>query len=103
MIINCNYIQQDGKKKYFKRSELIAKETETLQSAVNKNTTNETEEPESQGSVSNKKDHQLSRPEVIRRLRERCEPILLFGESELVAFQRLRKCEILEPEANRVS
>ncbi|KAF7994393.1 hypothetical protein HCN44_003865 [Aphidius gifuensis] len=91
----------DGKKKYFKRSELLAKETATLQSDVNKNTTNEKEKPESQDSVSNKKDHQLSRPEVIRRLRERCEPILLFGESELVAFQRLRKCEILEPEANK--
>ena len=40
---------------------------------------------------------------MIRRLRERGEPILLFGESEIEAFKRLRKCEILEPEVNKVS
>lgn len=47
-------------------------------------------------------EHLLSRQEVIRRLRERAEPILLFGESEIEAFKRLRKCEILEPEVNKV-
>jgi len=47
-------------------------------------------------------EHLLSRQEVIRRLRERGEPILLFGESEIEAFKRLRKCEILEPEVNKV-
>lgn len=46
---------------------------------------------------------ELPRREVIRRLRDRGEPILLFGESELQAFQRLRRCEILEPEMNKVS
>lgn len=44
----------------------------------------------------------LPRHEVIKRLRERNEPILLFGESEIEAFKRLRKCEILEPEVNKV-
>lgn len=44
----------------------------------------------------------LPRNEVITRLRERGEPILLFGESEVDAFKRLRKCEISEPEVNRV-
>lgn len=43
----------------------------------------------------------MSRNEVTRRLRERCEPILLYGESELDAFRRLRQCEISEPEINR--
>lgn len=43
----------------------------------------------------------LPRPEVIRRLRERCEPILLYAESELDAFRRLRQSEISEPEINR--
>jgi len=43
----------------------------------------------------------LSRREVIRRFRERGEPITLFGENELEAFKRLRKLEILEPEVNR--
>ncbi|ODM93416.1 Pre-mRNA-splicing factor 18 [Orchesella cincta] len=44
---------------------------------------------------------QLSRREVMRRLRERGEPILLYGETEMEAFKRLRKLEILEPEVNR--
>lgn len=44
----------------------------------------------------------LPRHEVISRLRDRAEPILLFGESELDAFKRLRKCEISEPEMNKV-
>jgi len=47
-------------------------------------------------------EHLLSRQEVIRRLRERGEPILLFNETYKEAFQRLRKCEILEPEVNKV-
>lgn len=50
----------------------------------------------------NDSDKILSRKEVIRRLRDRGEPILLFGESELQAFNRLRRCEILEPELNKV-
>lgn len=44
----------------------------------------------------------LPRTEVIKRLRERGHPILLFGESELQSFKRLRRIEIQEPEANRV-
>lgn len=44
----------------------------------------------------------LPRQEVILRLRDREEPILLFGETETDAFKRLRKCELLEPEINRV-
>jgi len=43
----------------------------------------------------------LSRREVLRRLRERGEPILLFGETEEESSKRLRKLEILEPEVNR--
>lgn len=38
---------------------------------------------------------------MIRRLRERQEPIVLFGETEAEAFQRLRRLEILEPEVDR--
>lgn len=45
----------------------------------------------------------LPRREVIRRLRERGEPITMFGESEIDSFQRLRQCEIQEPEINKVS
>lgn len=43
----------------------------------------------------------LPRPEVVRRLRERLEPVLLFGETELDAFKRLRESEISGPEVNR--
>lgn len=39
--------------------------------------------------------------QVIKRLRERMEPISLFGESSTDAFKRLRRLEILEPEINR--
>lgn len=42
----------------------------------------------------------MPRIEVIRRLRDRGEPIFLFGESDLDAFQRLRHIEITQPEAN---
>lgn len=45
----------------------------------------------------------LPRQEVIKRLRERGHPIWLFGENELNSFKRLRRIEIQEPEANRVS
>lgn len=45
----------------------------------------------------------LPRAEVIKRLRERAHPIILFGESELQSFKRLRRIEIQEPEANRVN
>ncbi|KAM5172030.1 pre-mRNA-splicing factor 18 [Mantella aurantiaca] len=39
--------------------------------------------------------------EVIRRLRERGEPIRLYGETDYDSFQRLRKIEILTPEVNK--
>lgn len=41
----------------------------------------------------------LSRKEVIKRLRERGEPIRLFGESDEDAYNRLRHLEISEPDA----
>uniref|UniRef100_A0A2P2HZQ6 Pre-mRNA-splicing factor 18 n=1 Tax=Hirondellea gigas TaxID=1518452 RepID=A0A2P2HZQ6_9CRUS len=44
---------------------------------------------------------ELARAEVVRRLREREQPIMVFGESETVAFRRLRRLEITEPEINR--
>jgi len=40
----------------------------------------------------------LPRVEVIRRLRDRHEPILLFGEAEEDACKRLRQLELDEPE-----
>lgn len=43
----------------------------------------------------------LPRSEVIRRLRSREQPIIMFGETELDAFRRLRKLEIQEPETSK--
>lgn len=63
-------------------------------STVNKQESVESEQMESVG---------LPRAEVIKRLRERGHPILLYAENELQSFKRLRRIEIQEPEANRVS
>lgn len=43
----------------------------------------------------------LSRSEVVRKLRERGEPVMLYGESEMDACARLRQLEISAPEVNR--
>ncbi|KFP91179.1 Pre-mRNA-splicing factor 18, partial [Apaloderma vittatum] len=99
-----------GKKKYFKRSELAKKEEEAyFQRCGNKVQQQEEEEKPVTSSnpvlelelAEEKLPMTLSRQEVIRRLRERAEPIRLFGETDYDAFQRLRKIEILAPEVNK--
>ena len=40
---------------------------------------------------------------MIRHLRERGEPIILFGETESEAYQRLKKLEMTMPEVLKVS
>ncbi|XP_052585368.1 pre-mRNA-splicing factor 18 isoform X3 [Peromyscus californicus insignis] len=106
-------------KKYFKRSELAKKEEEAYFERCGYKPINE----KPSGEIQPKEDDQkpltssnpvlelelaeeklpmtLSRQEVIRRLRERGEPIRLFGETDYDAFQRLRKIEILTPEVNK--
>ncbi|XP_039617438.1 pre-mRNA-splicing factor 18 isoform X3 [Polypterus senegalus] len=105
-------------KKSFKRSELIKKEEESYYERSGYKIINE--KPAEQVFKKNDKDEPstsnqvlelelteeklpmtLSRQEVIKRLRERGEPIRLFGESDYDAFQRLRKIEILTPEVNK--
>ncbi|XP_045479237.1 pre-mRNA-splicing factor 18 [Harmonia axyridis] len=89
-------------KKYFSKGDFIAKEREEyikkfglpLQGEEKTSVENKSDSAES-----NVDDHLLPRQEVITRLRDREEPILLFGETELDAFKRLRKDELLEPEA----
>ncbi|CAL8088873.1 unnamed protein product [Orchesella dallaii] len=114
-----------GDKKYFKRGELMAKHeedylrrhgiikaTQAKNEAVSSShhsssSVDKDKEPKdgegghatSEGKIDDLP--QLSRREVMRRLRERGEPILLFSETEMEAFKRLRKLEILEPEVNR--
>ncbi|XP_075000055.1 pre-mRNA-splicing factor 18 isoform X2 [Calonectris borealis] len=99
-----------GNKKYFKRSELAKKEEEAYFQRCGYKVQQEEEEEKPLTSsnpvlelelAEEKLPMTLSRQEVIRRLRERGEPIRLFGETDYDAFQRLRKIEILAPEVNK--
>ncbi|XP_052007815.1 pre-mRNA-splicing factor 18 isoform X1 [Xyrauchen texanus] len=108
----------DDTKKYFKRADLARKEEEDYFRRCGYKVSNEhpvrqlEELEEAHPSTSSnpvlelelteeKLPMTLSRQEVIRRLRERGEPIRLFSESDYDAFQRLRKIEILAPEVNK--
>lgn len=103
-----NVLEPD--KKYFKRGEAQKKEVEEI---LKKRTKQEAEgspyfsglgtdesSQDSSAEVVNAAERKipLSRKEVIRRLRERCEPIRLFGEDDYESFQRLKKHEMQEPE-----
>lgn len=93
-------------KKYFKRGDLAARDAEEYRQRYGLSEEgggSQRAAPLSQPDAAN--DHsgttQLARTEVVRRLRDRAEPVLLFAETELEAFHRLRRLEILEPEVNR--
>lgn len=99
-----------GEKKFFKRGDLAEKEREEYDKKHN--IQREPSVPEAQRRISisdldnigpdkDKLPMTLSRQEVIKRLRERDEPIRLFAESDYEAFQRLRKLEIMAPEINK--
>ncbi|KAK2084435.1 Pre-mRNA-splicing factor 18 [Saguinus oedipus] len=97
-------------KKYFKRSELAKKEEEAYfeRCGYKIQPQEEDQKPLTSSNpvlelelAEEKLPMTLSRQEVIRRLRERGEPIRLFGETDYDAFQRLRKIEILTPEVNK--
>ncbi|XP_015364740.1 PREDICTED: pre-mRNA-splicing factor 18 [Diuraphis noxia] len=103
---NANLLNPN--RKFFKRSDLLNKEREEylkkstikiegLENPVEKQSSGSGDE--SNSSTSEK--HTLSRKEVIRRLRDRGEPITMFGESELDSFKRLRRSELAEPESNK--
>ncbi|KAL5236391.1 hypothetical protein ACI65C_003801 [Semiaphis heraclei] len=103
---NANLLNPN--KKFFKRSDLLNKEREEylkkstikiegLENPVEKQSPGSGDE----GNSSTSEKHTLSRKEVIRRLRDRGEPITLFGESELDSFKRLRRSELAEPESNK--
>ncbi|KAK7151845.1 hypothetical protein R3I94_008255 [Phoxinus phoxinus] len=109
----------DDSKKYFKRADLARKEEEEYYRRCGYKVSNEqpvrqldkTEDVEPPSTSANpalelelteeKLPMTLSRQEAVRRLRERGEPVRLFGESDYDAFQRLRKIEILAPEVNK--
>ncbi|XP_015917490.1 pre-mRNA-splicing factor 18 [Parasteatoda tepidariorum] len=93
-------------KKYFKRGDLIKQVEEDYwkkhypQQEDNEISENEKKQA-AESSKSKESENALPRKEVVRRLRERQEPIILYGETEFEAFQRLRRLEILEPEVDR--
>ncbi|OAD54631.1 Pre-mRNA-splicing factor 18, partial [Eufriesea mexicana] len=90
--------------KYFRRGELIAKgqEVKEIQKSNDEDVKINTTQWQKDSVADDSSEHlTLPRHEVVRRLRERSEPILLFGESEIEAFKRLRRCEILEPDVNK--
>ncbi|XP_031726567.1 pre-mRNA-splicing factor 18 isoform X1 [Anarrhichthys ocellatus] len=107
----------DDSKTFFKRSDLARKEEEDYfrrcgykvqrESPVSQIAKKEDEPSTSANPVlemeltEEKLPMTLSRQEVVRRLRERGEPVRMFGESDYEAFQRLRKIEILTPEVNK--
>lgn len=95
------------KKKYFNRGELLKQQEEEYWNKhcpqKDEHEINESEKRKSGESSLLLKESEgtLPRKEVVRRLRERQEPVLLFGETETGSFQRLRRLEILEPEVDR--
>jgi len=96
-------------KKYFKRGDLAAVEQaeylskygpnkEDIEELARKKSENE----EKEAVVINDALYPLPREEVIRRLREKLEPIILFGETENEANLRMRALEIGEPDNARL-
>lgn len=102
-------------KKYFRRGELAAKQAEEykkkqeekLKEKEEKSGKRAAEDENIFSRFKKKKDGGdeksalIPREEVIRRLRERGEPIRLFGESDEEACQRLRIIEMHAPEINK--
>lgn len=99
-------------KTYFKRGELAAKQEEEYWrkhkrlKIAEEEAAKSSDDPERKSADDEVKKEQkegamLPRKEVIRRLRERDEPVRLFGESDFESFQRLKKLEILTPEINK--
>ncbi|KAK2710512.1 hypothetical protein QYM36_011892 [Artemia franciscana] len=90
-------------KKYFRRADLVAKQEEDYLKRHGLSTTKRGEDVGNEKDVCAAKEEdveasELPRKEVMRRLRDRNEPITLFGELEIDSFRRLRRLEIQEPE-----
>lgn len=94
-------------KKYFKRGELAAKQTEEYlrkhypqHLEANSEKTEELSVKASGKGRTDEEKNQQPRKEVIRKLRERGEPITLFGETHYESYLRLRKLESQMPDAS---
>lgn len=101
-------------KKYFRRGDLVAKQAEDYRKKQEERLQQKEERAGKRAAdddifaaFKRKKDENeaksalIPREEVIRRLRERGEPIRLFAESDEEACQRLRRIEMLAPEINK--
>lgn len=95
-----------SERKHFKREELIKLEEKeyyeksnlkVLNEQINENKTEKNEK----SNKTTKDEIIFPRKEVIRRLRDRNEPILLFGESEHDAFLRLKHLELINPDLTK--
>lgn len=99
-----------GGKKYFSKGDLSAKlEEEYWRKNKRLKKDNDDDVAAAAGPSTSKDDNKkkedeatiLPRKEVIRRLRERDEPITLFNETEMEAYKRLRQLEILQPDPEK--
>ena len=96
----------NDKKKFFKRSDLLQREEEDVrqQQREQREQQQQHEEGNQQPVVSDQQQHEtqaafsMDRKDVIRKLREFSQPILLFGESEADACKRLIEIETREPD-----
>lgn len=95
-------MKQQNNKKYFKRSDLLAMEQKTINNPNSSSSVNNSSNTTLSDDLIQDNTQVLPRAEVIKKLRERVEPILLFAETEIDSFKRLRKSEILTPEINKV-
>ncbi|CAF0825903.1 unnamed protein product [Rotaria sp. Silwood1] len=91
-------------KKFFRRGDLEAKHDEEYwkkyysKSDNSNKASTSTEDTNEKTTIPNEKFQLPSRPDVIKKLRERNQPIRLFGESDVDSYRRLRLLEITEPE-----
>ncbi|KAF7251410.1 hypothetical protein EG68_08329 [Paragonimus skrjabini miyazakii] len=106
-----------GDNKYFKRSALREQEEKEYLAKSKRNKDNSEEQIDSSWFNKNEEENLLlkkfeersreerekgklmPRKEVVRILRERNQPIRLFGESDYDTFQRLKRLQLLEPES----
>ena len=100
---SMNVLQPE--KKFFRRGDLEAKHEEAYWSNYYSKSSNNTakvssaiDDQSEKSSTFNEKLQLPPRADVIKKLRERNQPVLLFGESELDACRRLRILETTEPE-----
>ncbi|XP_033645314.1 pre-mRNA-splicing factor 18-like [Asterias rubens] len=101
-------VPAESGQKFFKRGELMAKQEEQYwkkhQKVEETPSTETREEKRRRNESTDLMDPNLmtlSRQEVIKRLRERQEPIRVFGETDTETFFRLRRIEMLAPEINK--